>query len=644
MRKTIGIFAHVDAGKTTLSQQILLQTGALRAGGGRALYLDDAPLEQQRGITIFSSAAPFSHGGEEYTLIDTPGHLDFGAEAERCVSVLDCAVLLVSATDGIQGHTEALWRLLARYRVPTVLFLNKTDRPTADPDGVLAALRQRFSADCILFDGSLFSPAPPEAAFEAVAEREDALLEAYLAGEATPQQLLSSAAALCGSRRLFPVFAGSALTGEGVEPLLCGLDRLLATDYEKRETAPFAARIWQIRHDKQGVRLSFLKVLSGRLSVKASIGADKVNELRRYTGPRFEPVQCLDAGEVGAAAGLSLPAGSLIGAEGEVASPLFTPVLTAKVVMNPAQEPAVRRAFALLTEEDPALQAHWDEGTRTLEIRVMGRVQLEVLTALLCERFGLEVRFDRPAVRYLETITAPVVGIGHFEPLRHYAEVWLQLSPGPRGSGIRFESACSTDLLDQNFQNLIRTHVLEKEHRGVLTGAPVTDLTVTLLTGRSHLKHTEGGDFRQAVYRAIRQGLATAAAAGNCLLLEPCYDFTVTAPAAAAGRIMADIQKRQGSFDPPQSEGETAVIEGRGPAAQFLDYAAELPAFTGGLGSFFASFGGYEPCRDAAQIIAGAGYEFERDTENPADSIFCSHGAGHPVRWDEVPAHAHCSL
>ena len=273
MRKTIGIFAHVDAGKTTLSQQILLQTGALRAGGGRALYLDDAPLEQQRGITIFSSAAPFSHGGEKYTLIDTPGHLDFGAEAERCVSVLDCAVLLVSATDGIQGHTEALWRLLARYRVPVFLFLNKTDRPTADPDGVLAAIRQRFSADCILFDGSLFSAAPPEAAFEAVAEREDALLEAYLAGEATPQQLLSSAAARCGSRRLFPVFAGSALTGEGVEPLLCGLDRLLATDYEKRETAPFAARIWQIRHDKQGVRLSFLKVLSGRLSVKASAGA-----------------------------------------------------------------------------------------------------------------------------------------------------------------------------------------------------------------------------------------------------------------------------------------------------------------------------------------------------------------------------------
>ena len=645
MRKTIGIFAHVDAGKTTLSQQILRLTGVLRdqaAPGARGLVLDDAPLERQRGITIFSSNAHFTHGGQEYTLIDTPGHVDFCAEAERCAQVLDCAVLVVSAVEGIQGHTEALWRLLERYGLPVLLFLNKADRRQngAEPDRVLQELQQRFSPSCLPFWDARLPNAAPEPLIEALAERDDALLEAYLSGAAGPELLLDAARRLTGTRRLFPVFCGSALTGEGVAALLDGLDLLLSTRYEALEAAPFSARVYQIRHDPKGVRLAFLKVLSGRLPVRAAVGAEKVSELRVYTGPRFAPIPEALAGQVVAAAGLSSPAGALLGPGGAGKAPVFAPVLAARVAAEPADETAVRRAFALLADEDPALDARWDPALRALEVRVMGRVQLEVLQALALERFGLQVRFGPPAVRYLETIAAPAVGIGHFEPLRHYAEVWLRLSPGPRGSGVTFESACSTDLLDANFQNLIRTHIFEKEHRGVLTGAPVTDLKVTLLTGRSHLKHTEGGDFREAVYRAVRQGLASA----KSVLLEPFYDFTVTVPAEAVGRVLADLQRRQGSFSPPQTEGGFAALKGRGPAACFLDYAAELPAFTGGRGSFTAVFGGYEPCHNAEEVIAAAGYDFERDTENPAGSVFCSHGAGYPVSWDEVPSHAHCAL
>ncbi len=639
MRKTIGIFAHVDAGKTTLSQQILQRTGALRPTGD-GLLLDDAPVERRRGITVFSSTAPFVHGRQEYLLLYTPGHLDFSAEAERCAAVLDCAVLVVSAVDGIQGHTEALWRMGAQYRVPVFFFLNKSDRPEADPAAAARALAERFSPDCLPVTGEDLCALGGSALAEPLAEREDALLERYLAGDAAEEDFLAAARALCGGRRLFPVFFGSALTGDGVEPLLEGLDRLLVTGYEAQEEAPLLARVWQIRHDGQGNRLAFLKVLQGRLAVKQAVGEEKVNEMRQYTGPKFTPLRELRAGQAATVLGLSVPAGAVIGAQGAAEKPLFTPVLAARVEMDPPDEPAVRRAFAQLADEDPLLAAHWDDALRELEIRVMGRVQLEVLAALAEERFGLRVSFGPPRVRYLETIAAPVIGIGHFEPLRHYAEVWLRLSPGERGSGITFDSACPTDRLEQSFQNLIGTHVREKEHRGVLTGAPVTDLRVTLLTGRSHLKHTEGGDFRQAVYRAIRQGLASA----ESVLLEPFYDFTVTVPAEAAGRVMADIQKRQGSFDPPETAPGLAVIRGRGPAACFLDYAAELPAFTGGRGSFFAAFGGYAPCHNAEQVIAETGYDFERDTENPADSVFCSHGAGHTVRWNEVPAAAHCSL
>lgn len=644
MRKTIGIFAHVDAGKTTLSQQILLLTGALRdqaAPGGRELLLDDAPLERRRGITIFSSNAHFTHGGQEYTLIDTPGHVDFCAEAERCAPVLDCAVLVVSAVEGVQGHTEALWRLLERHGLPVLLFLNKADRRQngADPERVLGELQRRFSPSCLPFWAAKLPDAVPQPLMEALAERDDALLEAYLEGAAGAEAFLDAARRLTAARRLFPVFCGSALTGDGVGALLDGLDLLLRTRYEALESAPFSACVYQIRHDQKGNRLAFLKVLSGRLPVRAAVGEEKVSELRVYTGPRFAPAPEILAGQVAAALGLSCPAGALLGPGGAAKAPVFAPVLAARVETGAADEPAARRAFALLADEDPALGVRWDPALRSLEVRVMGRVQLEVLQALALERFGLQVRFGPPAVRYLETIAAPAVGVGHFEPLRHYAEVWLRLSPGPRGSGITFESACSTDLLDASFQNLIRTHIFEKEHRGVLTGAPVTDLRVTLLTGRSHLKHTEGGDFREAVYRAVRQGLASA----KSVLLEPFYDLMVTVPADAVGRVLSDIQRRHGSFSPPETAGASAVIRGRGPAVCFLDYAAELPAFTGGRGSFTAAFGGYEPCHNADEVIAAAGYDFERDAEDPAGSVFCSHGAGYPVRWDEVPAHAHCA-
>ncbi|MBU5418854.1 TetM/TetW/TetO/TetS family tetracycline resistance ribosomal protection protein [Acetanaerobacterium sp. MSJ-12] len=640
MKKTIGILAHVDAGKTTLAEGLLHLAGATRRRGGveeGTSLLDCDAIERARGITVFSGQAHFSFGGDEYALIDTPGHADFAAEMERALSVLDGAVLLVDGTEGVQGHTQLIWRLLRQRGVPTFFFVGKCDREEADLPAALAQLRARLSPRLLDLSGG-FAGELPAAAVESLAEWDDELLERYLDGGYDPALWLRRAAQLAARGELFPVFAGSGLTGQGLEGLLAGLGALLPTDYEERREAPFAARVFGVRRDPGGGRVTFLKILSGSLEVKGEVGGEKVNEIRFYEGERYTQAPRALAGEVCGVTGLRrpLPGGGL-GAVGDLPAPALQPVLQVSACWGEQPPGQVRDAFLALQEEDPALEVRWDETLRDLQLRVMGEIQLEVLQELMERRFGLGVAFGPAQICYRETIAAPAVGIGHFEPLRHYAEVWLRLEPGAPGSGVTFASECSTDALAHNWQSLIETHVLEKEHRGVLTGAPLCDVRVVLLKGRAHLKHTEGGDFRQAVYRAIRQGLCGA----KSVLLEPWYDFTATLHADQLGRVLADIQRLQGSFSPPEIAGDTAVVSGSGPVATFLHYAAELPAFTHGRGHFSAVYGGYRPCHNADEVVAAAGYDPERDLENPPGSVFCARGAGYPVRWCDVPDMAH---
>lgn len=633
MRKIIGILAHVDAGKTTLSERLLFEAKALRTLGRvdeATSHLDTAPLEIRRGITIFSGQAPFAWAGQEFTLLDTPGHVDFAAEMERTLSVLDGAVLVVSGVDGVQGHTEVIWQLLEAYHVPTFLFISKMDRPEADLARCVGEIRQLFSSAAIPYDAS------SEAFWEEIALLDEGLMEAYLAGE---EGLEKQVAALVGQRRFFPILSGSALTGEGVPALLNALADLLPTDYESKEAEPFAARVFQLRHDQRGGRLTFCKVLAGSLAVKAEVNGQKVDELRLYDGARYTQVQQVVAGQLCAMTGVEgLLPGDGLGAAPSAPQKQLAPVLEAAALYGEQDPQRVLLAFRTLEAEDPALQVEWSEESRALQVHVMGKVQLEILAELLRERFGLQVTFGQPAICYRETLMEPVTGIGHFEPLRHYAEVWLRLEPGPRGSGIQFDSACPTDVLEQSFQNLVRTHVLEKAHKGVLTGSPLADVKVVLLTGRAHLKHTEGGDFRQATYRAIRQGLAS----GESMLLEPWFDFTITVPREHIGRVMADVQARFGTFTAPEERGGRLLVCGSGPASAFLEYGAELAAATGGRGSFSPRFAGYAPCHDAEEVISTLGYDFERDVNDPADSVFCAHGAGYTVKWCDVPAAAHC--
>ena len=637
MKKIVfGILAHVDAGKTTLSEALLYRSGAVRKLGrvdhGDA-FLDTDALERARGITIFSKQAVFPLGEDEVTLLDTPGHVDFSAEAERVLQVLDAAILVVSGTDGVQGHTETLWRLLARHQIPTFLFINKMDLAGADRAALLDELRARLDEGCIDFgDADGFD--------ENIAMQDEGLLERYLDGGAIEDHVVAS---LIARRRVFPCWFGSALKLEGVDEFLEGLSRFAPRpDYPTQ----FGAQVFKISRDEQGNRLTHLKVTGGALRVRDLIAGagweEKVNQIRIYSGAKFQTAEEAEPGTVCAVTGLTrtMP-GQGLGIEQNAAAPVLEPVLTYRVGL-PADcdVHAMLRNLRQLEEEDPMLRVLWNEALAEIQVQLMGEIQLEVLTQRIASRFGVDVTFDEGNIVYKETIATPAIGIGHFEPLRHYAECQLLLEPGAPGSGVRLDTVCSTDVLDLNWQRLILTHLAEKTHVGILTGSAVTDVKITLLTGRAHLKHTEGGDFRQATYRAVRQGLMQA----EPVLLEPWYDYRLTVPQELVGRAMTDVQRMSGTFDPPETAGEMAVLTGTAPVASMRGYPREVAAYTRGRGQLSCTVRGYAPCHNADEVVEKIGYDCAHDVENTPDSVFCSHGAGYNVPWDEVPAHAHCSV
>jgi len=659
----IGILAHVDAGKTTLSEQLLFHAGVLRAPGRvdhRDAFLDAHPLERQRGITIFSDQAVFQRDGHRYYWVDTPGHADFAAEMERALAILDLAVLVINGAEGVQSHTETLWTLLAAYRVPTLLFINKTDRAACDVPGVLAQLKKRLSADIVDMGGWHGGDLPTVAA-EAVAERDEALLERWLSDEYDPAAWLDGLRDQLRRRQLFPVYSGSALNDVGVAELLDALC-LLAQCPRRGDArppkapspralspkptegvAPFRALCYKIRHEAQGGRVCFFKVLSGSLRPREEFpvagGTARVNELRLYSGTKYTPLPQAEPGMLCAAPGLAeVRPGDIIG-EGGGHNRFHTEPMMAATVLWDASIPTgqVLAALRQLEDEDPALAVSADEGGG-IDLRVMGRIQLEVIRQLMQDRFGLRIDFGPMRVLYMETVAGPAVGVGHYEPLRHYAEVQLRLVPGPRGSGVRFESLCHVDELALNWQRLIETHVFEKAHRGVLTGAPLTDVTVQLLHGRAHLKHTKGGDFRQSTYRAIRNALMYA----ENVLLEPICRFTLNAPADSYGRVMGDLARMHADTDPPQAEGERFTVTGEAAVAAFAGYNDDFLAATHGRGQLQYRLDHYAPCRDAEAIIAAAAYNPLAD--DTPDSVFCAHGAGYTVPWDQVKAHAHCPV
>ena len=633
-RLVLGIFAQVDAGKTTLSEALLYKTGALRTLGrvdrGDA-HLDTHELERARGITIFSKQARFETEHLAVTLLDTPGHADFAPEAERVMPVIDCALLLVSGTDGVQGHTLTLWRLLQHYGVPVVLFFNKMDLPGADRAALLADARTALSDRCAALDDA-----------ESVALSSEALLEHFLNTGALDDTLAADAVA---KRELFPCLFGSARQLDGIDELLRALERLAPVPVYPAE---LSARVYQIAHDPQGNRLTFLKVTGGTLSVRSAVrchrpdGAPleaKVTQLRLYSGAEFEAVQQVPAGDVCAALGLSgLLAGDTLGDAAPDRGAALEPVMSYCIRLPADLDPQLALPkLRLLEEEEPQLRMVWDARLREIRVQLMGAVQLEILQSLIRMRFGWDVTFDTGRISYRETIAAPVEGVGHFEPLRHYAEVHLILAPLPQGSGLVFDTVCSEDVLDRNWQRLILTHLQEKQHLGVLTGSPVTDLRITLAAGRAHLKHTEGGDFRQATYRAVRQGLMKA----ESILLEPYYAFRLTVPPEQIGRAISDIRAKSGSFDPPVEAPGGTLLQGRAPVSELRDYARDVAAYTRGRGRLSCEVAGYFPCHNTEAVVAALAYDPAADLENTPDSVFCSHGAGITIPWDQVEENMH---
>ena len=638
-RLVIGILAHVDAGKTTLSEAMLYQTGAVKKLGRvdhRDAFLDTFALERERGITIFSKQAVFPLPDASVTLLDTPGHVDFSAEAERTLQVLDYAVLVISGTDGVQAHTRTLWRLLARHHVPTFLFLNKMDLDGADRDALLAQLKSQLDEGCVDFSADR----DPDVWQESLAMCDERLLERYLNGETLDD---ADAVRLIAERRVFPCYFGAALRLTGVDALLDGLNRYTRAP---QPSAAFGAQVFKIARDDAGSRLTYLKITGGTLHVREALSgsrdggwSEKISQIRIYSGAKYKTVETAEPGMVCAVTGLThTRPGEGLGAAAADLPPLLEPVLTYRVLLPEGCDAhTMLQNLRQLEEEDPQLRVVWNETLGEIQLQLMGEVQLEILTRMIAERFGVSVGFDAGRIVYKETIAAPVIGIGHFEPLRHYAEVQLLLEPGEPGSGLRFRSLCGTDTLDLNWQRLILTHLAEKQHLGVLTGAPVTDLSITLLTGRAHLKHTEGGDFREATYRAVRQGLMQA----ESVLLEPCYDFRLELPAECVGRAISDIQRMNGSFAPPEPMEDYTLLTGTAPVSEMRNYGAEVAAYSRGRGRLSCTPGGYVPCHNADEIISAAGYDAAHDLNNTPDSVFCSHGAGYVVPWNEVPAHAH---
>ena len=639
----VGILAHVDAGKTTLSEAMLFQSGQLKKLGRvdhQNAFLDTESLERERGITIFSKQAVLSVGNLEITLLDTPGHVDFSSEMERTLRVLDYAVLVVSGTAGVQGHTRTLWQLLNKYQIPTFLFVNKMDLPVTGQTGLLQELK-RLNGGCVDF-----SEGHVTAEFwENIAMCDESALEHFLATETFTDEEITD---LIARRRLFPCYFGSALKLDGVDAFLKGLER-----YTCCKTFPpaFGARVYKIARDSQGNRLTYLKVTGGSLRVRMpltnrrdelaadQIWEEKIDQIRIYSGTKFRAVEEVPAGTVCAVTGLSRTyPGEALGAEEASEPPVLEPVITYQVLLPDGYDPHIALLkLRQLEEEDPQLHIVWNEILREIHIQLMGEVQMEILQKLIAERFGLEVQFGTGSIVYRETIAEPVEGVGHFEPLRHYAEVHLLLEPGERGSGLQFDTVCSEDVLDRNWQRLILTHLEERVHVGVLTGSPITDMKITLVAGRAHVKHTEGGDFRQATYRAVRQGLMCA----KSVLLEPWYRYRLEVPVECVGRAMADLQRMSGNASQPETEGEEAILTGFAPVACMRDYSKELVSYTKGRGRLSCVLAGYDTCHNPDEVIAEIGYESERDLVHPADSVFCEHGAGFTVKWDQVRKYMH---
>lgn len=641
----IGILAHVDAGKTTLSEGLLYLSGKIRKLGRvdhRDAYLDTFELERERGITIFSKQAVLNMGDTQVTLLDTPGHVDFSAEMERTLQVLDYGILVINGADGVQGHTMTLWRLLARYGIPTFLFVNKMDQEGTDRAVLLAELKKRLDDNCIDFDETQNQ----EEFMENLSMCDETLLEKYLEqGEFDREDITD----LICTRKVFPCYFGSALKLEGVEEFIKGVEKYTASP---AYNVDFGAKVYKIARDEQGNRLTYMKITGGSLKVKSlltnrsprysaeeEIWEEKADQIRIYSGTKYEMIKEAEAGTVCAVAGLTKTyPGQGLGGEEESELPVLEPVLNYQIQLPlDCDVHQMLKKLKELEEEEPQLHIVWDEQLQEIHAMLMGEVQIDILKHLIWERFHVAVEFGAGSIVYKETIAEPVEGVGHFEPLRHYAEVHLMLEPGEPGSGLQFFTACSEDVLDKNWQRLILTHLEEKEHKGVLTGSPITDMQITLLTGRAHLKHTEGGDFRQATYRAIRQGLKKA----KSILLEPYYEFRLELPGETIGRAMADIQKMQGNFLPPETEEEMTILRGTAPVSKMRDYQREVVSYTKGRGRLFCSLKGYAPCQEQEEIVAAIGYDSERDLENPTGSVFCAHGAGFVVPWNEVEDYMH---
>ena len=672
----MGILAHVDAGKTTLSEGMLYLSGTVRKLGRvdhKDAFLDTYSLERDRGITIFSKQAVFSLGNRRINLLDTPGHVDFSAEMERTLQVLDYAVLVISGADGVQGHTETLWKLLKLYEIPTFIFINKMDQPGTDRDSLLAELKERLDEGCIFFGKEenvenhtvndsrdkiksknkevLYKKTEKGASendtladaldidsesLEEIAMTDEAVLDYFMEHETVRNEDICC---LIRERKIFPCYFGSALKLDGVQELLAGFEEYMKPFDGKKE---FGARVFKISRDDKGERLTFLKVTGGKLVVKMPINKEeKINQIRIYSGAKYEAVNEVEAGGVCAVTGLSSSyIGQGLGVEKGTAAPFLEPVLTYQMILpEGADTTKVLRELKQLEEEEPLLNIVWNPVLEEIHVQLMGEVQTEILKTMIAERFHLDVEFGTGKIVYKETIKSPVVGVGHYEPLRHYAEVHLKMEPLEAGSGLVFDTDCSEDVLDRNWQRLILTHLQEREHPGVLTGAPITDMKITIVAGRAHLKHTEGGDFRQATYRAVRQGLKSA----ESVLLEPWYSFVLEVPSEQVGRAMSDIGQMNGSFEGPGAEDKQGMVRltGTAPASEMRDYQREVWVYTKGRGRITLTLKGYEPCHNAEEVIEEIGYDSERDVDNPTGSVFCAHGAGFLVKWDEVPEYMH---
>ena len=630
----MGILAHVDAGKTTLSEGMLYLSGTVRKLGRvdhKDAFLDTYSLERDRGITIFSKQAVFSLGNRRINLLDTPGHVDFSAEMERTLQVLDYAVLVISGADGVQGHTETLWKLLKLYEIPTFIFINKMDQPGTDRESLLTELKERLDEGCIVF-----GKGKNVESLEEIAMTDEAVLDYFMEHETVRNKDICR---LIRERKIFPCYFGSALKLDGVQELLAGFEEYMKPFDGKKE---FGARVFKISRDDKGERLTFLKVTGGKLVVKMPINKEeKINQIRIYSGAKYEAVNEVEAGGVCAVTGLSSSyIGQGLGVEKGTAAPFLEPVLTYQMILpEGADTTKVLRELKQLEEEEPLLNIVWNPALEEIHVQLMGEVQTEILKTMIAERFHLDVEFGTGKIVYKETIKSPVVGVGHYETLRHYAEVHLKMEPLEAGSGLVFDTDCSEDVLDRNWQRLILTHLQEREHPGVLTGAPITDMKITIVAGRAHLKHTEGGDFRQATYRAVRQGLKSA----ESVLLEPWYSFVLEVPSEQVGRAMSDIGQMNGSFEGPEAENKQGMVRltGTAPASEMRDYQREVWAYTKGRGRITLTLKGYEPCHNAEEVIEEIGYDSERDVDNPTGSVFCAHGAGFLVKWDEVPEYMH---